>query len=240
MDLFYPVYPWNPCWVMEQVIKREQTFNAAGVWPTTVMSNHDLPRTASRYARGENDSQPFLAMSLLLTLRGTPFIYYGEEIGLRDIHLRHSEILDPPGKKYWPIYKGRDGCRSPMQWNDSTFAGFSTAKPWLPVHPNYIRRNVASQQADPDSLFNFTKKLLALRKEIPALRRGDFIPLETPPGMLAYLRQIEGQSVLVAMNFGGRNFKFTLPDGNWRVLLTTTKDSPGTLNPYEIQLLILE
>jgi alpha-glucosidase len=234
------VFPWNAHWVMEQVIKREDTFNAAGVWPTTVMSNHDLPRTASRYARGENDSQAFLAMTLLLTLRGTPFMYYGEEIGMRDIHLRRSEILDPPGKKYWPIYKGRDGCRSPMQWNDSNFAGFSTAKPWLPVHPNYIRRNVTSQQADPDSLFNFTKKLLALRKEIPALRRGDFIPLETRSGMLAYLRRTEEQSVLVATNFSERNVKLTLPDGDWRVLLTTAKSSSGTLSPREIQILILE
>jgi len=237
MDL---IYPWNPRWVMEQIIKREETFNAAGVWPTTVMSNHDLPRAASRYARGENDSQAFLAMTILLTLRGTPFMYYGEEIGMRDIHLRRSEILDPPGKKYWPIYKGRDGCRSPMQWDDSTFGGFSTAKPWLPVHPNALRRNVRSQQADPDSLFNFTKKLLALRKEIPALRGGDFVPLETPRGMLAYLRQTEGQSVLVALNFSGRNVEFTLPEGSWRMLLTTAKGSPGALAPYEIQILILE
>jgi alpha-glucosidase len=237
MDL---IYPWNPRWVLEQVIKREATFNAAGVWPTTVMSNHDLPRAASRYNRGENDSQSFLAMALLLTLRGTPFMYYGEEIGMRDIHLRRSEILDPPGRKYWPIYQGRDICRSPMQWNDSTFSGFSTAKPWLPVHPNYIWRNVAAQQANPDSLFNFTKKLLALRKEIPALRRGDFVPLETPRGVLAYLRQTEGQSVLVALNFGRRNVKFAMPDGYWRILLSTAKGSPGVLTAHEIQLLALE
>jgi len=238
--LSFPVYPWNPGWVMKQIIQREETFNAAGVWPTTVMSNHDLPRAASRYARGEHDSQPFLAMTLLLTLRGTPFMYYGEEIGLRDIHLRRSEVLDPPGKKYWPIYKGRDGCRSPMQWNDSNFAGFSTVKPWLPVHPNYFRRNVASQQADPDSLFNFTKKLLALRKEIPALCQGDFIPLETPPGMLAYLRRTVEQSVLVAANFSNQDMKFSLPNGHWRMLLTTAKGSPDTLTPHEIQILILE
>jgi alpha-glucosidase len=236
LDLFYPVYPWNPEWVMNKIIKREETFNSAGVWPTTVMSNHDLPRAASRYNRGENDSQSFLAMALLLTLRGTPFIYYGEEIGLRDIHLRRSEILDPPGKKYWPLYKGRDGCRSPMQWDDSAYSGFSTSKPWLPVHPNYIRRNVVSQKTDPDSLFNLTRKLLALRKEIHALRRGDFIPLETPPGTLAYLRQTVGQSVLVAMNFSGRNKAVRLPDGDWQMLLTTAKGAPGALVPFEIQI----
>ncbi len=225
---------------MEQVLKREKNLNAAGVWPTTVMSNHDLPRAASRYTRGEDDIQAFLAMTLLLTLRGTPFMYYGEEIGLRDIHLRRNEILDPPGKKYWPIYKGRDGCRSPMQWNDSDFAGFSTHKPWLPVHPDYLQRNVSSQQADPGSLFNFTKKMLALRKEIPALCRGEFVPLVTPPEVLAYLRCSEQQFVLVAMNFSGRKVSFSVPDGKWRTLLATAQGSAGVLAPRAIQLLILE
>ncbi len=113
------VYPWNPRWIMEQVTRREAAFNAADIWPTTVLSNHDLPRAASRYSHGENDEQAKTSMALLLTLRGTPFMYYGEEIGMRDIHLRRSEILDPPGRKYWPIYKGRDGCRSPMQWSEA-------------------------------------------------------------------------------------------------------------------------
>jgi alpha-glucosidase len=233
-------YPWNPRWVMGQVLKREENLNAAGVWPTTVMSNHDLPRAASRYCRGEDDNQAFLAMALLLTLRGTPFMYYGEEIGMRDIHLHRDEILDPPGKKYWPIYKGRDGCRSPMQWDDSTFAGFSNHKPWLPVHPDYLRRNVSSQQANPGSLHHFTKKLLALRKETPALCRGDFVPLPTSPGMLAYLRRSEGQSVLAAMNFSERQVRFSMPEGQWRILLTTSNGSTGVLAPHEIQLLILE
>jgi alpha-glucosidase len=240
MDLFFPIFPWNPRWVMKQLIKREETFNAAGIWPTTVMSNHDLPRAASRYARGENDVQSFLGMALLLTLRGTPFMYYGEEIGMRDIRLRRSAILDPSGKKYWPLYKGRDGCRAPMQWDDSTFGGFSAAKPWLPMHPDFIRRNVTAQQADPDSLFNFTKTVLALRKEIPALRGGAFIPLETPLGGLAYLRQTERQSVLMALNFGQRNMQYSLPSGNWRLALTTAKGSPGKLTAHEIQILILD
>jgi alpha-glucosidase len=240
MDLFLPIYPWDPDWLMKRVIERELTFNTAGVWPTTVMSNHDLPRAASRYTGGENDAQPFFAMALLLTLRGTPFIYYGEEIGMRDISLHRREILDPPGRKYWPLYKGRDRCRSPMQWDDSPYAGFSTAKPWLPVHPDYLQRNVNAQQANPDSLFNFTKQLLALRKEIPALHAGDFAPLQTPPGGLAYLRQTPGQSVLVAMNFSRHNLNLILPDGHCHLLLTTAKGSPGTLRAHEIQLLILE
>ncbi len=109
-------------------------------------------------------------MALLLTLRGTPFMYYGEEIGMRDIQLKRSEILDPPGKKILAGLQGPGtGCRSPMQWDDSPQAGFSTAKPWLPVHPDYLQRNVTAQQSRSDFSFNFTKKLLRLRKDIPAL-----------------------------------------------------------------------
>jgi alpha-glucosidase len=233
------IFPWNPQWVKKQVMKRDTIFNAAGIWPTTVMSNHDLPRTASRYAKGENDAQAFVAMTLLLTLRGTPFIYYGEEIGMRNITLRRNEILDPPGKIYWPFYKGRDGCRSPMQWNDSAFSGFSITKPWLPVHPNYILRNVSTQQANPDSLLNFTKKLISLRKEKKSLLSGRFILLATPPGVLAYVRQTAGQSVLVSINFSKRGVKFNPPVGDWRMLLTNGTGAPGLLAPFEIQLLEL-
>ncbi|MGB8215218.1 MAG: alpha-glucosidase [Anaerolineales bacterium] len=242
-------FPWEPGWIKTQVARRELTFNAAGVWPSTVMSNHDLPRAASRYARGEDDAQPKLAMALLLTLRGTPFLYYGEEIGMRDIHLRRSEILDPPGQRYWPIYKGRDGCRSPMQWDSGLHAGFSSAKPWLPVHPDYVHRNVAAQQADPGSLFHFTQSLLALRKENPALRRGAYVPLdETPPGTLAYLRTTPEQTILVALNFRSHPAALraasrpgTPPPGNWRLLFSSQADSidpAAPLGPCEVRLLI--
>ena len=228
---------------MGQIARREQIFHAASVWPATVMSNHDLPRAASRYAKGEEDAQARIAMALLLTLRGTPFMYYGEEIGMRDIHLRRGEILDPPGQKYWPFYKGRDGCRSPMQWDAGAQAGFSTARPWLPVHPDYLQRNVAAQQADPGSLFHFTKMLLVLRKAYPALRRGDYVPLETCRGTLAYLRSTPGQSVLVAINFKGRLDQFVPPPGKWQMLFSSPADiadPAAALAPYEVRLLINE
>jgi alpha-glucosidase len=239
VELTVPIFPWNPRWILDQIGRREEAFNLAGIWPTTVMSNHDLPRAASRYARGKQDAQAFLAMALLLTLRGTPFMYYGEEIGMRDLALHRSEILDPPGRKYWPIYKGRDGCRAPMQWDASPFAGFSTVKPWLPVHPDFPLRNVAAQQADPASLFHFTRKLLALRKEFPALRQGDFVPLKTPRRMLAYLRRSGNQTILVGMNFSRRSVKFNLPDGKWRLLLANGKGKLGELAAHEIQVLVL-
>jgi alpha-glucosidase len=182
----------------------EKWNTAAGleVWPNYVLSNHDQPRSATRYARGEEDACAKTVLALLLTLRGTPFLYYGEEIGMRDVSLKRSEIMDPPGKYYWPFYKGRDGCRSPMQWDDSPNAGFSIAKPWLPVHPNYTKRNVVAQQNDPESLFNFVKKLIALRCEYLALQHGDFrIFFRTDTGVLAYERSLPEQRILVYLNF---------------------------------------
>ncbi len=236
----FQLYPWNPAWILQKIRTREEVYNAAGIWPTNVLSNHDLPRAASRYARGETDSQARIAMALLLTLRGTPFMYYGEEIGMRDIHLRRREILDPPGKRYWPIYNGRDGCRAPMQWNDSLYAGFSNVKPWLPVNPDYLHRNVAAQKANPNSLYNFTKKLLSLRKDYSALRHGEFVALESGPGILAYLRTAQEQVVLVAINFKGRASAFTPPEGKWQAL-SASNGNPTNANaplaPYEVRLL---
>jgi alpha-glucosidase len=232
------VYPWNASWISRQIARREQVFGAAGIWPTTVLSNHDLPRAASRYSRGEDDSQARLAMTLLLTLRGTPFMYYGEEIGMRDISLRRSQIQDPAGKPYWPIYKGRDGCRAPMQWDGSPYAGFSEGKPWLPVHPDYASRNVAAQEADPDSLLNFTKKLIALRREHPALRRGDYVALEAAEGVMAYLRRTDEETVLVALNFSDRKVALSLPEGNWQLLAGSGVSNPAELPPRAMLLAI--
>jgi alpha-glucosidase len=202
------------------------------------MSNHDLPRAASRYSKNETDTQARLAMALLLTVRGTPFMYYGEEIGMRDISLRRDEILDPPGKKYWPIYKGRDGCRSPMQWDDSANAGFSSARPWLPVHPDYTKRNVDAQRTDPGSLLNLTRKLIALRRAHPALVRGDFSPIQTPAGVLAFSRGTGSGSILVALNFSKRSVKISPPGGDWQVLFQDTPSAhtfelaPGSINLF--------
>jgi alpha-glucosidase len=233
----FRIHPWSPAWFLKKIMTREANFTAAGVFPTTVLSNHDLPRTASRYTRGEDDRKAKVLMTLLLTLRGTPFIYQGEEIGMRDIPLKYSEILDPPGKKYWPFYKGRDGCRSPMQWDDTPNAGFSTAKPWLKVHSNYPHRNVASQEKDPGSLLNFTRRLIALRKEHPALRRGDFIPLSASRHVLAYLRKSGEGTILVVLNFSKRRKSLSLPpDILPRTCLLSSGQDPASAGSQEIHL----
>jgi alpha-glucosidase len=235
-------FPWKASWVKDKILSREKIFGAAGVWPTTVLSNHDLPRAASRYAKGEVDAQAFIAMTLLLTLRGTPFLYYGEEIGMRDISLKRSEILDPPGKKFWPFYKGRDGCRAPMQWDASPNGGFSSVKPWLPAHSDYTTRNVEAQRQDPGSLFNFTKKLLALRKELSALCRGNLAFLEgTPPEVVAYLRETPEQTVLAAVNFGKTPASFHLPPGRWEVAAASgPARTPGSLAGGQAAVLVKE
>ena len=245
-DLFYP---WNPAWLLKQIQRREALFTGEH-WPTTVLSNHDIPRTATRYTHGERDALAKIAMALLLTLRGTSFMYYGKEIGMRDVSLRRGEIMDPPGKRYWPIFKGRDGCRSPMQWDDTPFAGFSSAKPWLPVHLNYHQRNVAAQREDPDSLLNFTRKLIALHKKVPALRRGEFVLLMTKPrDALVYLRRTTSQSVLVALNFHDRRVYELLDQDvsgkRWRSLLAARDDGAVLLSdnclelaPHQVRLLV--
>ncbi len=193
-----------------------------------MLNNHDVKRSATRYGRGESDERLKVAAMLLLTQRGTPFLYYGEEIGMRDIHLSRKEILDPVGKYYWPFYAGRDGCRGPMQWDKGPQAGFSDVEPWLPVHADYASRNLEAQRADPNSLFHFYRKLIALRKQYPALVSGMMQPLTfEPKAILAYLRQTGDQTLLVALNFSGRKMRFVLGSelvrSDWELLLSNRR-----------------
>jgi alpha-glucosidase len=243
--------------ILQRIRRWEQALGDV-VWPNYVLSNHDVRRLASRWARAgrpEEDARLKLAAALLLTLRGTPYLYYGEEIGMRDIPIRRREdVLDPIGKRFWPLMKGRDGCRSPMQWDASPNAGFTTAgaRPWLPLHENFLQRNVAAQQQDPASLWNFFQRLIALRRELPALQKGMFQPLtEDTRYLLAYLRQTGSQMVLVALNFSGRRQRLVLGSHlarqRWKLLLSshreTLAEQPGSmlrLEPFEAILLAME
>ena len=232
--------PFDPAKLIKPILDWEALYAGHELWPNYVLGNHDAPRMATRYSKNESDARIKVMMALLLTLRGTPFLYYGDEIGMRDIALNRSEILDPPGKRYWPFYKGRDGCRSPMQWDYTAYAGFSSAKPWLPVHPNYRVRNVESQQADPGSMLNFTRTITKLRRENPALHRGDFKLLTVDPkDTLAYLRQTPGQTILVALNFKDRMADIhEIPEGKWKLLFSSVPDTnEGNAHPiYHVQL----
>jgi alpha-glucosidase len=245
----FMAWRWHPGLFLRAIQHWENALQPDS-WPNYVLNNHDVRRSASRYGKGEDDERLKVAAALLLTQRGTPFLYYGEEIGMRDIKLSRAEINDPVGKVYWPFYKGRDGCRSPMQWNNSINAGFSRAEPWLPVHENYLFRNVQAQCADPNSLFHFYRRLLALRKQYPALVDGMFQPLTYEPGsILGYLRQKADQTILVALNFSGRSLPLVLGSemmrANWDLLLSNKRESldanPGSslrLAPNEACILL--
>ena len=221
---------WNAGRFMTAIQRWEHALGRE--WPSYVLNNHDTVRSATRLARGENDARLKVAAALLLTLRGTPFLYYGEEIGMRNIPIHSKEeVLDPVGKTFWPFMKGRDGCRSPMQWDGSLNGGFCgpSAVPWLPIHQDYSFRNAAAQRESPNSLLNFYRKLIALRKAAPALTRGEFIPLpQSTRHLLVYLRQTQDQTVLVALNFSGRSQPLALEDrlvGSTRRLLLSSHPS---------------
>lgn len=229
---------WHPRRFLESSLQWYQALSE-DAWPNNFLGNHDMVRVASRYCFGEEDQRGKVAAAMLLTLKGTPFIYYGDEIGNRDIPIRkRSDVRDPIGKQTWPLYKGRDGCRAPMQWNSGINAGFSQADPWLPVHKNYPLRNVEQQLSDPNSLLNFVKKLISIRREEPALQRGDFLPLvDEPRFVLAFQRQLDQDKVIVILNFSSRKLDFDLPEGEWASLMDDeTASGSIPLNPYQVLL----
>jgi len=184
--------------------------NPAGGQPYFFFNNHDQDRTWDRYGDGvHNEAIARLLAALLLTTRATPQLYYGEEIGMVTAPpARKEDVRDPIGKLGWPKEKGRDGERTPMQWDTSTNAGFTTSlTPWLPVPPNYKQRNVAVEEKDPNSLLNFYRQLIRLRRAQPALRDGTQITVNCHDSdVLSFLRknQAGGESVLVVLNMSGK------------------------------------
>jgi len=197
--LFTTVNKLSPAEFRKQIA----AVNSASGWPTFVISNHDIVRSYDRYGDGKhNDQIAKLMGGLYLTLRGTPIMYYGEEIGMKTTPpTRKEEVQDPIGRTGWPKEKGRDGERTPMQWDQNANAGFSTAKPWLPVPPTYKTHNVADESKDPNSVLVFYKSVLKLRHTNPALLEGSYVPVDdNDPNVLAYLRVYKDQAVLVALN----------------------------------------
>ena len=159
-----------------------------------------------------------VAAVMLLTLRGTPFIYYGEEIGMTDVPIPPAHIVD---------VDGRDPERTPMQWDASPNAGFTTGDPWLPLAADHTRRNVAAQRDDPASIFSLYRRLGWLRKASPALRRGSYRTIAAPRGVFAFSREAEGERALVALNFTKSAQMVTLGSGDATVALSTDHARDG-------------
>jgi alpha-glucosidase len=181
--------------------------DSAGGWPVFVLSNHDIVRSYVRYGDGQhNDAIAKLMASLYLTLRGTPIMYYGEEIGMTNNDpVRKEDVKDPIGRVGWPQEKGRDGERTPMQWDDSANAGFTRGVPWLPIPPSYKSVNVASELKDPSSILQVYRSLLTLRHQNRALLDGDYVALnESDANVLSYLRRYKNEAVLVVLNMSSQ------------------------------------
>ena len=220
-----------------------------GGWPCNVLSNHDLFRSIDRIPwRTSKEEKAKVAAAMLLTLRGTPFIYYGEEIGMHNGHIRKHNIRDPLGKRYWPLFSGRDKARTPMQWNTETNAGFTSGTPWLPVNGDAVSRNVKQQDGERNSLLNHYRKIIRVRRSSEALQKGAWIPMENgKQGILAYFRKTNDERILVVLNFTGRHKILSLPEHTYgKVLYSTFRSTEEfsylqnmKIGPYEATIWIV-
>ncbi len=208
--------PFGPAVVrdaLETMLRRSKA-----AWPSWAFSNHDVIRAPSRWASiaHADESDPAFAkllIALLCSLRGTVFLYQGEELGLPQADVPFERLVDPEGIAFWPRHRGRDGARTPMPWRqDATNAGFcpDNVEPWLPVDHRHILLAVARQQADPQSVLAFTRSFLAWRKRHPALIRGDIRFLDLPEPLLGFERAAGPECVLCVFNLSGEAHSFEL------------------------------
>ena len=207
--------PWDPVVFRTCIREVDSLMQPAHAWPTWVLSNHDNPRHRSRYGGSMRRSRA--AALLLLTLRGTPFVFQGEELGLEDAVITPDQQVDPGG---------RDGCRAPVPWLRAAPHGWVGAAPWLPFPPDADALSVQAQQDDPASMLGWYRQLLQVRRASPALRLGDWEELDSPPEVLAYRRHHGDDERLVCINFADRALQVDLP-GHWQVQLATQPGRDG-------------
>ncbi len=198
-------------------------------WPSWAFSNHDAPRAVSRWAEGRDPGRfARMAMLLLMALRGNVFVYQGEELGLPQAAIPFDRLVDPEAIANWPETLGRDGARTPMPWRgDAPHAGFSTAGPWLPVDPRHPPLAVDQQDADPDSMLDLTRRLIALRKREPALRLGSLRFLDAPAPLLAFERSHGDETLTCVFNLGHEAVDWS-PHGAATVLGSVNLDDART------------
>jgi alpha-glucosidase len=215
--------PWRAR-AVAAIIDRSEAALPPGAWPHFALGNHDRPRLASRLGVG----QARVAAMLLATLRGTPSLYYGDELGMPDVPVPPEEVKDPWEKNCPGKGLGRDPVRSPMPWDDSENAGFSAGQPWLPLTADWRSRNVAAQQSDPGSLLNLYRRLIALRRQEPALHSGSYRPIPAGGDFLLFSREDGRRRLLVALNFrSGVGGWRSRGDPAGRILLSTFLDREG-------------
>ena len=222
---FPPLFaPWEADAWRTRVERAEEELNPRGAWPTWVLSNHDNPRHRTRYG---SDGRARAAAVLLLTLRGTPFLYQGEELGLEDAVVPADRVVDPGG---------RDGCRAPVPWEPGPAHGWEGAGPdgdalWLPWPPDAGTRNAESERADPASFLNLYKRLLAARRASPALRAGSWEEVATPAGVLGYRRRFGDDERLVLVNYTAEAVAVPGAGAGLTVEVSSTGSGEGAVFP---------
>lgn len=225
--------PWKAD-AMRALVNEIEEALPSDAWPNNVLGNHDSSRLATRL--GPNTVRP--AAMMLLTLRGTPTIYMGEELGMEDGEIPLDRLQDPPALNIGPE-AGRDPCRTPFQWSDELYTGFSTVEPWLPVAADYKTRNAANQKNDPKSVLSLYRRLLHYRKKTPSLLHGTYRSIENlPSGCFVYLREYGNQRQLIAINFIEKPLVLPL-DGvakEGRVVLSTELDRSNVENLSQLEL----
>jgi alpha-glucosidase len=194
-------------------------------WPNWVLGNHDRPRIASRVG----PAQARLAAMLLLTLRGTPTLYYGDEIGMRNVEISPDKVQDPFEKNVPGRGLGRDPQRTPMQWSVAKNAGFTEGKPWLPLAGDYVQINVEAERDDPASVLTLYRHLIKVRRSESALEVGQFEPIEADGDLLTYVRRDRESAFLIALNLGPQPqlTSFSSKASEGRIALSTYRDRSG-------------
>jgi alpha-glucosidase len=220
---------------------------ATGEWPVFVIGNHDIVRSWNRYGDGQHNDQVAKDMAaMFLTLRGTPILYYGDEIGMQNNDpTRREDVKDPIGRLGWPKEKGRDGERTPMQWNSEPNAGFTTGTPWNSIPETYKTYNVADELKDPNSILNWYKQLLALRRSNLALLDGEYFGLnEKDPNVLSYLRKSATDALIVIINMSAApqtvNFRLSKQRLNVKSAKTLLTTQPSLQKNSSVAELSLE
>jgi alpha-glucosidase len=197
---------WNARAIAKLIFDYEAALPKGG-WPNWVLGNHDRPRIAGRVG----EAQARIAAMLLLTLRGTPTVYYGDEIGMPQVPIPPERVQDPFEKNVPGIGVGRDGARTPMQWDASDFAGFSTTEPWLPLAADWHSDNVENQKNDATSMYNLYRRLIALRRNEKALLIGSYRPIVARGDLLLFVRERRTERILVALNLSSEAMAVTFP-----------------------------
>ncbi len=221
---------------VKQVLEHYESVVGDG-WACWAFSNHDVVRHVSRWNLTEDAAQLYAA--LLLSLRGTVCLYQGEELGLTEAYVAFEELQDPYGIRFWPKFKGRDGCRTPIPWvQDNHNGGFTEGKPWLPVAMEHLNRAAMTQAADPDSTLNFYRAMLAYRKSHAAFAKGSLSVVEARDDYVSLIREHEGTHLFCAFNLSDSEQTARLPEGDWHhenaAPFTSTHDGREiTLPPWQ-------